>query len=158
MLDLRHSAAIEAAAAVPGGPGQTYGDDYITGGAGDDLIFGQLGNDTLLGDGALEDARPSAHRGIPAPTTRSARSRSRPAVERATDGDDYIEGGGGDDVIFGGLGQDDLIGGSSILFSLTSGEQRPDGNDYIFGGSGTPHRARRADRRPRRPALDATPT
>lgn len=31
-------------------------------------------------------------------------------IELASDGEDYIEGGGGNDVIFGGLGQDDLVG------------------------------------------------
>ncbi|MEE8523500.1 MAG: hypothetical protein V3T72_06180, partial [Thermoanaerobaculia bacterium] len=41
-----------------------------------------------------------------------------PSFEAASDGDDYIEGGGGGDVIFGNLGQDDIIGGSSSLFTL----------------------------------------
>ena len=76
----------------------------------------------------------------------------RPSVDnRATDGDDYIEGGGGNDVIFGNLGQDDIVGGSSDLFSLTTPAQRPDGADLIFGGAGTrdrPQRRRRHDRRP----------
>ena len=53
------------------------------------------------------------------PRRRTARWSCMPAVEAATDGDDYIEGGGGNDVIFGGLGQDDIIGGSSDLFGLT---------------------------------------
>jgi len=39
-----------------------------------------------------------------------------PSVERATDGDDYIEGNGGTDTIFGGLGQDDIVGDSSDLY------------------------------------------
>src|SRR5262249_6697688 len=41
-----------------------------------------------------------------------------PSVERATDGEDYIEGNAGNDVIFGGLGQDDLVGGNSDFYSL----------------------------------------
>jgi Ca2+-binding RTX toxin-like protein len=61
----------------------------------------------------------------------------QPSVEGATDGDDYIEGGGGNDVIFGDLGQDDIIGGSSDLFGLSTPAQRPDGSDMIFGGAGT---------------------
>ena len=99
------------------------------------MIFGQLGNDTLIGDGALEDAAVGAarHPSVDDPLGPLTVS---PAVERSSDGDDYIEGGGGADVIFGGLGQDDLIGGSSSLFSLTSAELRPDGDDLIFGGSG----------------------
>ena len=73
-----------------------------------------------------------------------------PSVDRATDGADYIEGGGGNDVIFGNQGQDDVIGGNSDLFGLggacTAANEvggaagtclRPDGSDLIFGGSGT---------------------
>ena len=135
VLELWHSATI-AGAGVPAGKVQTFGDDYVTGGAGDDLILGELGNDVLLGDGALEDGPASALRiasgGDPLGALLLAAS-----LERLTDGDDYIEGGGGDDTLFGGLGQDDLIGGSSSLFSLVTPGQRPDGNDYIFGGSGT---------------------
>ncbi|MGD8331142.1 MAG: calcium-binding protein, partial [Acidobacteriota bacterium] len=67
--------------------------------------------------------------------------------EKASDADDYIEGGGGNDVIFGNLGQDDIIGGSSIHYGLfddsdtvadpTLGSYlRPDGSDLIFGGAG----------------------
>ena len=51
--------------------------------------------------------------------TRPARSTTYPSVERATDGEDYIEGNGGNDVVFGGLGQDDIVGGSSDFFSLS---------------------------------------
>ena len=51
----------------------TFGDDYITGGAGDDMIFGQLGNDTLLGDGALEDPLARRLAARRRRTTRSAR-------------------------------------------------------------------------------------
>jgi Ca2+-binding RTX toxin-like protein len=135
VLDLLHSSALEGVA-VPLGKVATYGDDYIAGGAGDDMVFGQLGNDTLLGDGALEDAPASAGR-VPGPGDPLGALILNGSIERPTDGDDYIEGGGGSDVIFGGLGQDDLIGGSSSMFSLTTPDQRPDGNDYIFGGAGT---------------------
>ena len=41
-----------------------------------------------------------------------------PSFEAATDGEDYIEGGGGSDIVFGGLGQDDILGGSSDFFGL----------------------------------------
>ncbi len=109
-----------------------HGDDYVAGGAGNDMIFGQLGNDTLLGDGALADGTAVGRAATPPATWWSL-----PSVERPTDGDDYIEGGGGNDVVFGGLGQDDLIGGSSSLFSLDQPNERPDGADYIFGGAGT---------------------
>ena len=40
------------------------------------------------------------------------------SFEAATDGEDYIEGGGGNDIVFGGLGQDDILGGSSDFFGL----------------------------------------
>jgi Ca2+-binding RTX toxin-like protein len=135
ILGLLHSDAI-ANAAVPAGKVQTYGDDYIAAGAGDDMVFGQLGNDTLLGDGALEDG-PAAARRQPGPGDPLGALILDGSIDRLTDGDDYVEGGGGNDVIFGGLGQDDLIGGSSSLFGLTAPGQRPDGGDYIFGGSGT---------------------
>ena len=135
VLDLFHTTAI-AATAVPAGKVQTYGDDYITGGAGDDMVFGQLGNDVILGDGALEDPQAAAAR-LPGANDPLGALLLSGAVERLTDGDDYVEGGGGDDVIFGGLGQDDLIGGSSNLFTLVRADQRPDGSDYIFGGAGT---------------------
>jgi Ca2+-binding RTX toxin-like protein len=135
VVDLFHSTAI-ANAPVPAGKVATYGADVVAGGGGDDVIFGQLGDDVLLGDGALTDGPAGAWRtsGGLDPLGPLVLSGS---VERATDGNDYIEGGGGDDVIFGGLGQDDLIGGSSNLYSLTTPDQRPDGGDYIFGGAGT---------------------
>ena len=114
------------------------------------MIFGQLGNDTLLGDGALEDALAGASRLAGADDPLGALMLA-PAIERITDGNDYIEGNGGNDVLFGGLGQDDLIGGSSSLFTLVRADQRPDGSDYIFGGSGRRTNARRAHARPRRP-------
>ena len=62
-----------------------------------------------------------------------------PSFEAATDGNNYIEGGGGNGtVIFGGTGQNDIIGGNSNLFSLTTPQQRPDsGNVMIFSGAGT---------------------
>jgi Ca2+-binding RTX toxin-like protein len=134
ITNLFHSDAI-AAAPVSAGGVPAYGDDYITGGAGDDTIFGQLGNDTILGDGRLDDPVAGAWRS-PSADDPLGPLTVRPAVERFTDGDDYIEGGGGNDVIFGGLGQDDIIGGSSSLFTLTQAHQRPDGHDYIFGGTG----------------------
>ena len=134
IVSLLHSDAI-AGAAVPAGKVQTYGDDYIAAGAGDDMVFGQLGNDVLLGDGALEDGPVAAQR-LPGVGDPLGALILNAAIERLTDGDDYVEGGGGADLIFGGLGQDDLIGGSSSLFGLTTPGQRPDGSDYIFGGSG----------------------
>ncbi|HKS60779.1 MAG TPA: hypothetical protein VJT13_03715, partial [Xanthobacteraceae bacterium] len=130
----------------------TFGDDYIAGGAGDDQIFGQLGNDVIQGDGSIDyrsalyvvdaatgalslsNATPrlvGAYRGIDGLLYVS------PSFEASGDGDDYIEGNGGNDVIFGNLGQDDIIGGSSDLFSLQNRTQRPDGSDLIFGGAGT---------------------
>ncbi|MBB3329602.1 Ca2+-binding RTX toxin-like protein [Halomonas campaniensis] len=63
-------------------------------------------------------------------------------IERAGDGDDYIEGNGGSDLLYGGLGQDDIIGGSSSLFGLDDDDPiqaanlRPDGGDEIYGGAG----------------------
>ena len=121
----------------------SFGNDYIAGGAGHDQIFGQLGHDVIQGDGAIDSAvAATAHVGA----ARTGGDASDPigalkvvasTDSLATDGQDYIEGGGGCDVIFGNLGQDDLVGGSSSFFSLTDAGSRPDDNDIIFGGSGT---------------------
>src|SRR5262249_1933320 len=73
------------------------------------------------------------------------------SVDRpATDGSDYIEGGGGHDGIFGNLGQNSIVGGSSDFFgtggACTAANElltaagtcnRPDGSNILFGGSGT---------------------
>ncbi|MHC4294389.1 MAG: calcium-binding protein, partial [Planctomycetota bacterium] len=99
----------------------TWGSDYIAGGAGRDIIFGELGNDVIQGDASITEQV----------------SVTDPSFDGAGDGDDYIEGNGGDDLIFGNLGQDDLIGGSSNLYALASTDLRPDGSDVIYGGSGT---------------------
>ena len=118
ITDLYHSAAIEAGL-VPALV-DSFGDDYIAGGAGHDAIFGQLGHDMIQGDGSIDSALDEQ---VPAPVGFSrAADRSAmitPSFEAATDGDDYIEGGGGRDTIFGNLGQDDIIGDSSNLFSLS---------------------------------------
>ncbi|HET7466406.1 MAG TPA: hypothetical protein VFL29_07050 [Candidatus Dormibacteraeota bacterium] len=75
-----------------------------------------------------------------------------PSVDRpASDGADYIEGGGGNDVILGNGGQNDILGGNSDYFgrsgTCTAATEttasaagtcpRPDGSNLIFGGSGT---------------------
>ena len=130
--NLFHSFAIEAGLSHVG----TWGNDYLAGGADDDMVFGQLGDDVIQGDGSIESAvagtghAGAAHTAGPGVTVVAS-------FEAASDGDDYVEGGGGCDVIFGNLGQDDLIGGSSSLFSLDVRELRPDIQDHIFGGAGT---------------------
>ncbi len=108
----------------------SFGNDYIAGGAASDEIFGQLGNDTIQGDGSIVSGA-NAFRDV------NGNLVLTPSFEAATDGDDYIEGGGGNDTVFGGLGQDDIIGGSSDLFTLNTPTMRPDGSDLIFGGAGT---------------------
>ncbi|MBA3348546.1 MAG: hypothetical protein H0T13_08305, partial [Actinobacteria bacterium] len=140
VTDLWHSFAIEAGADPVAGP-NSFGNDYLAGNAGNDMLFGQLGDDTLQGDGSID----SWLYGTPVGATRTGQTPENPigdlvlvpSFEAATDGDDYVEGGGGNDVIFGGLGQDDLVGGSSSFFGLTSPALRPDGADLIFGGAGT---------------------
>ena len=109
----------------------SFGNDYLAGGQAHDLVFGQMGDDVIQGDGGIE----SAFAGI----SHAGASRSPdgcanvgggivcdyvgdldlvPSFEAATDGEDYIEGGGGSDIVFGGLGQDDILGGSSDFFGL----------------------------------------
>ncbi|HET6575741.1 MAG TPA: hypothetical protein VFG68_19225, partial [Fimbriiglobus sp.] len=137
--NLYHSATLEA------NPDNSFGGDYIAGGAANDVIFGQLGDDTIQGDGNIEGTTVGASRNVASPfvltptlTVSAAGALTvNPSFEAATDGDDYIEGNGGSDVMFGNLGQDDLIGGSSSLYTLTTRELRPDGVDIIFGGAGT---------------------
>ena len=106
-----------------------FGNDYLAGGAHDDTIFGQLGADVIQGDGSIDltvgASRPAGDLVL------------LPSAEAASDGDDYIEGGGGVDVVFGNLGRDDIIGGSSSLFSLDAKNLRPDAKDFLFGGAGT---------------------
>jgi Ca2+-binding RTX toxin-like protein len=127
----------------------TFGGDYIAGGAGHDQIFGQLGNDVIQGDGSIDSADTSddfvgAERLsdgqielTPGQLVDSTRLEVAASFDAESDGDDYIEGNGGSDVIFGNLGQDDIIGGSSELFTLDSRALRPDAGDILFGGSGT---------------------
>ncbi|MCI0535950.1 MAG: hypothetical protein L0Z50_12060 [Verrucomicrobiales bacterium] len=113
-----------------------FGNDYIAGGGGDDEIFAQLGDDTVQGDGSIGTVNSPTNSGASRATDGTLII--APSFEAAaTDGDDYIEGGGGNDVQFGNLGQDDMIGGSSDLYGLTTAAQRPDGDDIIFGGAGT---------------------
>ncbi len=120
----------------------SFGNDYLAGGAASDMLFGQLGDDVIQGDGSIVSAfigawRVGASRTPGGPDDPLGPLTAVPSFEAATDGDDYIEGGGGADVIFGGLGQDDIVGGSSSFFSLVDPSMRPDGGDYIFGGAGT---------------------
>ncbi len=112
--------------------GGSFGNDYLAGGAAHDLLFGQMGDDTIQGDGGIELAfaatsHVSASRSPDGCTGAAATNLVCdyvgdldvvPSFEAATDGEDYIEGGGGDDSIFGGLGQDDIVGGSSDFFGL----------------------------------------
>lgn len=109
----------------------TWGDDFIAGGADDDVIFGQLGDDTIQGDSSIDDTVSTVK------VVGSSTVLADPSTEAATDGDDYIEGGGGNDLIFGNLGQDDVIGDSSNLFGLLLPTDRPTGADTIYGGAGT---------------------
>jgi Ca2+-binding RTX toxin-like protein len=121
-------------------PANSYGNDYLAGGAGDDRIFGQLGNDVIQGDGSIDAITGTYRVGDIGPDGRYVGSFDNlyPGTgdRQLYDGNDYIEGNAGSDVIFGNQGQDDLIGGSSDLFSLTTPDKRSDGVDVIFGGSG----------------------
>ncbi|HEX4998781.1 MAG TPA: Calx-beta domain-containing protein [Terriglobia bacterium] len=120
----------------------SFGNDYLAGGQNNDMIFGQLGHDVIQGDGGIglafsATSHVGASRTAGGPTDPIGPLSVVGSFEAATDGEDYVEGGGGNDIIFGGLGQDDLVGGSSDFFSLVNPINRPDGDDYIFGGAGT---------------------
>src|SRR5690606_38983860 len=79
-----------------------FGDDYLAGGAHDDTIFGQLGDDIIQGDGSI-DRSSTGDLDVGAYRDADDYLVVRPSFEAATNGDDYIEGGGGSDVIFGNL-------------------------------------------------------
>ena len=104
------------------------------------LLFG---GDTLAGGGGTTCSSASSATTGSRATARLDPTAARWAAPRrirptaATDGDDYVEGGGGSDLIFGDLGQDDLIGGSSEPLRSSQRSTRPDGADMIFGGAGT---------------------
>src|SRR4029077_9227737 len=138
----------------------SFGNDYIAGGTPSDLILSELCNATSQGDGSVDFVSPGSPKapfgGIPvlqrvgafrAPAICTGMVNSicdptgllvtYPSVERASDGEDYIEGNAGNDVILGNLGQDDLVGGSSDFFSLTTPYLRPDGRSYATDGSST---------------------
>ena len=140
----------------------SFGNDYLAGGAQHDVLFGQMGDDVVQGDGGIETAfagishvgasrTPDGCSGIAGTSLVCDVVGDLDVVaslELATDGEDYIEGNGGRDVLFGGLGQDDIVGGSSSFFGLTTANDalagaatggadlRPDGDDLIFGGAG----------------------
>jgi Ca2+-binding RTX toxin-like protein len=113
-----------------------FGNDYLAGGQNNDKIFGQRGNDTIQGDGSIDSALLATPAPVGAFRDASNLLVVMPSVEAATDGDDYIEGGGENDVVFGNLGQDDIIGGNSNQHGLTLHSQRGDGADLLFGGAG----------------------
>jgi len=120
----------------------SFGNDYIAGGAGHDQIFGQLGNDIIQGDGSIVSAVDATGHVGAARAPGGVEDPVGPlkvvaSFEAATDGQDYVEGGGGRDVVFGGLGQDDIVGGSSTHFSLVNANNRPDASDILFGGAGS---------------------
>jgi Ca2+-binding RTX toxin-like protein len=88
---------------------------YIAGGQKHDMIFGQMGNDIVQGDGSIDSAFTAASHvggsrspdgvtgnpGVNLVADYTGDLDVVPSFEAATDGEDYIEGGGGNDIIFG---------------------------------------------------------
>ena len=140
ITNLWHTFTIEAGRDKLAGPA-SFGDDYIAGGADDDVVFGQLGNDTIQGDGSIA----SKLLGSPAGAYRLSATDGGlgdlvlvPSFEAATDGDDYIEGGGGErrDLRQPRPGRHRR----RQLEPLQPGHARdcgPTATDIIFGGAGT---------------------
>jgi len=122
----------------------SWGNDYLAGGAANDMIFGQLGNDVIQGDGSIDYAASgcSAVGATWNADTSVSLCPSRDNVN-GTDGSDYVEGGGGNDVIFGNQGQDDLIGGNSnpnhfatpVAMSEEIARQIPDARLAVIPGA-----------------------
>ena len=100
----------------------SFGNDYIAGGAGDDRSSASSATTSSRATARSTTARGGSCTGVGATwNTGGDYSYSVcPSIDGAGDGTDYIEGGGGNDVIFGNQGQDDIIGGSSNLFGLTA--------------------------------------
>ena len=141
----------------------SWGNDYLAGGANNDLIFGQMGNDTLMGDGRIEDAAngdfhvgasrsPDGCPSIDLTGNNYTHAGTCdlvgdldlvPSFDGVKDGQDYIEGNGGNDTVFGNDGQDDIVGGSSDFFSLTTPYLRPDGSRHVVRRQRTAHRPQR---------------
>ena len=76
----------------------TYGDVFITGGAGDDILWSNVGNDQIFGaqGNDIIDGAPGND------------------LLLGNDGNDQIFGGEGDDRLEGGSGDDILFGGSDL--------------------------------------------
>ncbi len=59
-LDEFHSFDVQLSVDDPSNPNakglNSFGNDYIAGGAHNDLVFGQMGDDIVMGDGRIEDA------------------------------------------------------------------------------------------------------
>jgi Ca2+-binding RTX toxin-like protein len=86
------------------------GSDFLSGGAGNDSLYGGSGNDTLVGD---DDTYIN----------------SNGSTDRATDGNDRMEGEGGNDALWGQGGDDYMVGG-------TGGSPSGSGRDSLYGGKG----------------------
>ncbi|HKY31809.1 MAG TPA: LEPR-XLL domain-containing protein [Candidatus Polarisedimenticolia bacterium] len=144
ILLLDHTAALQGMVGS-----RPWGSDVMAGGLDHDALFGGLGDDLMQGDGSIDDMADA----LPGPSHMITFTDSglpstagilfMNVAEAAEDGDDYLEGNGGSDLMYGNLGQDDMVGGSSALFGLVTGDQRPDGTDIMFGGAGTPARLAR---------------
>src|SRR5690348_14292832 len=153
--------ALYSTYAIQASNDNSFGSDYIAGGAADDMIFGQLGDDVIQGDGSIDLVHTTALScasgtvgaanwtfgslvGACRDGDNELQSHPSSGVV-AADGSDYIEGGGGSDVIFGNQGQDDIVGGNSDLYTLTGtcdatteatgtgACRRPDASNMIFG-------------------------
>src|SRR4029453_11161186 len=93
----------------------SWGNDYLAGGADNDLIFGQMGNDILMGDGRIEDA---------------ASGDFHVGGSRSPDGCPSIDLTGNN---YTHAGTCDLVGDLDLIASFDGVK---DGQDYIEGHGG----------------------
>ena len=176
VTDLLHTFAFDEGTAGAG----SFGNDYLAGGAaprraarparqrrdpGRRRHRGRV-RAAVSHVGALAHAGRLRDRRRASSATTSATSTSSRSFERATDGEDYIEGNGGNDVRSSAASARTTSSAAARPSSASiTADQRPDGTkvagigdrgaDLIFGGSGT---ARRPQRRLRPRALPTSTT
>jgi Ca2+-binding RTX toxin-like protein len=106
-----------------------HGEDFLSGGAGVDMLVGGGKDDTLLG-GAGDDFLYGDD---------ITEANTAYALDGATHGKDFLDGGTGNDKLVGGGNDDLLLGGDGDDILLGDGndlDSKFHGNDRLFGGAG----------------------
>ena len=129
----------------------SWGNDYLAGGAHNDLVFGQMGNDIVHGrrqhratprSGELPRRCLAQPRRLPGRPTRTATTTTHagtcdlvgdldliPSFDAATDGQDYVEGNGGNDTCSAATARTTSSAAAPTSSASTTPYLRPDGAD-----------------------------